>query len=91
MCIPAWSHTPNCDLEKHVSQSLLRESGQAESIIPARRTPTLQISVVGECSSQPRTMPRGEPFRNFPEPGCIASIQSEHCPHPLWATSTCCR
>lgn len=39
VCIPALSHTPNSDLEKHVSQSLPQESGQAESRILARRAP----------------------------------------------------
>lgn len=82
VCIPALSHTPNCDLEKHVSQSLPQESGQAESRIPARRTPSLQISVVGNCSSQLRTMALEGSLRNFPGPG-----RAERCLHPSPATN----
>lgn len=47
MCLPALSHSP-CALGKHVSPSLPQESGQAESRIPAGRTPALQRCAVGQ-------------------------------------------
>lgn len=67
VCIPALSHTPNHDLEKHVSQSLPQESGQAENRIPARRTPLPSPTDIwdGGCSSQPHTRPLEGPFQNF--------------------------
>lgn len=65
-----------CHLVKGVPQLTPRESGQAESRIPAGKTPNPANIWPGELprkelawSGQPHTMPRGGAIWNIPRPG----------------------